>query len=146
MLSANIHILFIIYTIFLHICIVFYIQIQTREIKFDSKNTLQIINSICSLPKIFVFILSRGYKNEFKCKINFKENLDMNNYYEPIDNTLPKKCVLVCPPEKPYHNLYNYCSQSCNEGNYKYSLESKRINNKPVTLLDNNTLIVVKFP
>ena len=48
-------------------------------------NTLQIINSICSLPKIFVFILSRGYKNEFKCKINFKETLDMNEYYEPID-------------------------------------------------------------
>ena len=54
-------------------------------------------------------------------------------YYEPIDNTLPKKCVLVCPPEKPYHNLYNYCSQSCNEGNYKYSLESNKtcMNNCP---------------
>ena len=62
-------------------------------------NTLQIINSICSLPKIFVFILSRGYKNEFKCKINFKENLDMNNYYEPIDiNKKDKntKYKLIC--------------------------------------------------
>ena len=48
-------------------------------------NTLQIVNSICSLPKIFVFILSRGYKNEFKCKINFKEDLDMKYYYDPID-------------------------------------------------------------
>ena len=46
---------------------------------------------------------------------------------------MPKKCVLVCPPEKPYHNLYNYCSQSCNEGNYKYSLESNKtcMNNCP---------------
>lgn len=42
---------------------------------------------ICSLPEIFVFVMSRGRNAKFKCKINFTKEIDMNNFYYPIDNS-----------------------------------------------------------
>lgn len=66
-------------------CLHHYKEQEIIECAYCKANTLQVKNSICFLPKIFIFILSRGYKNEFKCKINFREELDMNEFYEPIN-------------------------------------------------------------
>ena len=43
-------------------------------------------NKFCVLPKILILVLSRGYHNKFNCRIKFNETLDMNNYYDPINN------------------------------------------------------------
>jgi ubiquitin C-terminal hydrolase len=50
------------------------------------KKTLYMQNKFCVLPKILILVLSRGYHNKFKCKIKFDKTLDMNDYYESIDN------------------------------------------------------------
>ena len=52
-------------------------------------------NKFCVLPKILILVLSRGYHNKFKCHIKFDETLDMNEYYESIDN------------EDDYSNVYS---------------------------------------
>ena len=46
--------------------------------------TLKVRKAICSLPNIFIFVLSRGFNIQFDCKIKFNEELDMKYYYEPI--------------------------------------------------------------
>lgn len=46
--------------------------------------TLKVRKAICSLPNIFIFVLSRGFNIQFDCKIKFNEELDMKFYYEPI--------------------------------------------------------------
>ena len=43
--------------------------------------------------------MGRGYHNKFKCEIEFKETLDMNNYFEPIDEKEKRKKTiyhLIC--------------------------------------------------
>lgn len=50
------------------------------------KKSLYMTNKFCVLPKILILVLSRGYHNKFKCRIKFKETLDMSNYYSPIND------------------------------------------------------------
>lgn len=50
------------------------------------KKSLYIKCKFCILPKILIFVLSRGYHNKFQCNIKFDETLDMNDYYEAIKN------------------------------------------------------------
>lgn len=45
----------------------------------------EIIKSICTLPKIFIFVMNRGKNAKFNCKIKIKKELDMSKYYNPID-------------------------------------------------------------
>ena len=51
------------------------------------QKTFQIRKVICSLPKILIFVLSRGHKVNFNCKIEYSNEIDMKNYYEPIENS-----------------------------------------------------------
>lgn len=51
---------------------------------YNKNPTLKVRKAICSLPKIFIFVLSRGFNIQFDCKIKFNEELDMKYYYEPI--------------------------------------------------------------
>ena len=50
------------------------------------KKTMEIKKKFCRLPKIFIFVFSRGINAKFKCNINFTSQLDFdNNYYDPIE-------------------------------------------------------------
>ena len=50
-----------------------------------NRPTLKVRKAICSLPKIFIFVLSRGFNIQFDCKIIFNEDLDMGKYYESVE-------------------------------------------------------------
>lgn len=52
---------------------------------YNNRPTLKVKKAICSLPEIFIFVLSRGFNIQFDCKINFNEELDMSKYYEPVE-------------------------------------------------------------
>jgi ubiquitin C-terminal hydrolase len=55
--------------------------------------------SICSLPEILIFVMSRGKNANFKCKINFPIEIDMSDFYEPINTkyrTYNTKYDLIC--------------------------------------------------
>ena len=49
--------------------------------------TLSTKKSFCKLPKIIIFVLSRGLNAKFTCKINFKDKIDMKRYYRPINES-----------------------------------------------------------
>lgn len=49
------------------------------------KKTMKISKKFCRLPNIFIFVLSRGINAKFKCNITFEEQLDLYNYYDPIE-------------------------------------------------------------
>ena len=72
-------------------CLRYYKRIQEMECPFCKNNscnrsTLKVKKAICSLPKIFIFVMSRGYNIQFDCKITFNEELDMSKFYEGIRN------------------------------------------------------------
>jgi ubiquitin C-terminal hydrolase len=58
---------------------------------FCKTKELKITKSICSLPDIFIFVMSRGKYAEFDCKISFPKEIDMEKYYIPINNTYKEK-------------------------------------------------------
>ncbi len=67
-------------------CLTYFIS--SEKIKCPSCNNkiyLTIKKSICKLPNIFIFVLSRGYNVKFDCKILYEIDLDMNDYYEPLN-------------------------------------------------------------
>ena len=66
-------------------CLNHYKWNEKIECPYCKDYTLIIKKTICSLPKIFIFVLSRGHNIKFDCKINFNENLDMNKYFDPIN-------------------------------------------------------------
>ena len=68
-------------------CLQYYKKEKTIECPYCKTNTLKIKKVICSLPKIFIFVLSRGHNIEFNCKIKFKNRIDMKSYYEPINRS-----------------------------------------------------------
>ena len=63
-----------------------YTSYKKIECRYCKKKSLYIKYKFCTLPKILILVLSRGYHNKFKCKIDFKETLDMNDYYESVDS------------------------------------------------------------
>jgi ubiquitin C-terminal hydrolase len=86
-------------TIHLEDCIARYIKEKMIECPECKMKSLKFKNIFCTLPKILIFVLSRGLNNNFKCKIKFKEDLDMNEYYEPITQDEAKKSTkykLIC--------------------------------------------------
>ena len=52
---------------------------------------LRVAKSICSLPDIFIFVMSRGKFAEFDCKISFQKEIDVGKYYIPINNVYKEK-------------------------------------------------------
>lgn len=68
-------------------CLESYSKEEIIVCPFCSIKTLKMKKYICSLPEIFVFVMSRGRNAKFKCKINFTKEIDMNNFYYPIDNS-----------------------------------------------------------
>ena len=66
-------------------CIFYYFEDEIINCAFCNTKRLEIKKSICSLPKIFIFVMSRGKNAQFDCKIKFTQEIDMKNYYTPID-------------------------------------------------------------
>ena len=66
-------------------CLNHYISEEKIKCPCCNTNTLLIRKSFCELPKIFIFVLSRGINAKFDCKINFKSKIDMKSYYKPIN-------------------------------------------------------------
>ena len=67
-------------------CLENYNKTEKINCPFCNTKTLAIKKSICSLPKIFIFVMSRGPNAKFKCKINFNKEIDMGKYYHPTDD------------------------------------------------------------
>jgi ubiquitin C-terminal hydrolase len=67
------------------------------ECPFCQEKSLYIQNIFCILPKILILVFSRGYHNKFKCQIKFNETLDMEDYYEAIneDENISTKYNLI---------------------------------------------------
>lgn len=62
-----------------------YTSFKKIECPYCEKKSLYIRNKFCTLPKILILVLSRGYHNKFKCEIKFGATLDMYDYYEPVN-------------------------------------------------------------
>ena len=78
-------------------CLQYYKKEKTIKCPYCKLNTLKIKKVICSLPKIFIFVLSRGHNIEFNCKIKFQDSIDMKSYYEPINKSdTNTKYKLIC--------------------------------------------------
>lgn len=58
-------------------------MINCPDCKIKQK-TMKTSKKFCRLPKIFIFVLSRGINAAFKCNITFQNQLDLSNYYDPI--------------------------------------------------------------
>lgn len=68
-------------------CLKNYNKEEILDCPFCKIQSLKIKKSICSLPNIFVFVMSRGKNAKFKCKIKFEKEIDMNNmnnFYQPV--------------------------------------------------------------
>ena len=66
-------------------CISHYFNNEMINCPFCKKEQLSIKKSICSLPNIFIFVMSRGKNAHFDCEIKFTKEIDLQNYYFPID-------------------------------------------------------------
>jgi ubiquitin carboxyl-terminal hydrolase 2/21 len=72
-------------------CLEEYVKEKIIECPSCKKNALSFRNIFCTLPEILILVLSRGYHNKFKCEIEFNETLNMNEYFEPINEIEKKK-------------------------------------------------------
>lgn len=80
-------------------CIFFYFKNEIINCPFCKTENLEIKKSICSLPNIFIFVMNRGKNAKFDCKIKFTEEIEMKDYYTPIDEKQKKKITeynLIC--------------------------------------------------
>ena len=78
-------------------CLQYYKMEKKMECPYCKSNDLNIKKVICSLPKIFIFVLSRGHNIEFNCKIKFTNEINMESYYEPINKKETNtKYKLIC--------------------------------------------------
>ena len=66
-------------------CLLSYNKIECTTCPYCKTKQLAIKKSICSLPNIFIFIMSRGKCAGYDCKISFPIEIDMANYFNPID-------------------------------------------------------------
>ena len=66
-------------------CLSHYIRKKTINCPFCNTKSLEIKKNICSLPKIFIFIMSRGKYCKFECVIDIKKEIviEMGKYYTP---------------------------------------------------------------
>ena len=86
-------------TISVEECLEQYVKEKIIECPSCNKKVLSFRNIFCTLPKILILVMGRGYHNKFKCEIEFQETLDMNNYFEPIDEKEKRKKTiynLIC--------------------------------------------------
>jgi ubiquitin carboxyl-terminal hydrolase 2/21 len=70
-------------------CLKNYNKEEIINCPFCKTKSLKMKKSICTLPNIFVFVMSRGKNAQFKCKIKFEKEIDvnhMNYFYQPISN------------------------------------------------------------
>jgi len=65
-------------------CLENYSKEERIKCPFCNTNTLKLKKMICSLPQIFIFVMSRGKDAKFKCKINFKKEIEMGKFYNPV--------------------------------------------------------------
>ena len=72
-------------------CLNHYISEEKMKCPCCNTKTLRIKKSFCELPKIIIFVLSRGLDAKFECKINFKNKLDMSKCYEPLNENRTNK-------------------------------------------------------
>jgi ubiquitin C-terminal hydrolase len=66
-------------------CFSYYIRKQIIKCPFCLKKSLEVKKNICSLPKIFIFVMSRGKYCKFDCEIDIKKEIaiNMKKYYTP---------------------------------------------------------------
>lgn len=66
-------------------CLSYYIRKETIECPFCLKKSLEVKKNICTLPKIFIFVMSRGKYCKFDCEIDIKKeiSIDLKKYYTP---------------------------------------------------------------
>ena len=87
------------YQISLHDCLLDYSKIESLNCPYCKTNNLKIRKTICTLPKYFIFIMSRGKYAGLNCEIKVEKELDMKKYYTPIDDKYKEKnCIydLLC--------------------------------------------------
>lgn len=80
-------------------CIFSYFKNEILVCPFCKVEKLEKKISICSLPKIFIFVMNRGKNAKFDCKINFTKEIDLKNYYlsmEEKQNNKNTKYNLIC--------------------------------------------------
>lgn len=69
-------------------CLIHYIMPETNDCpNCKQKKTMKITKKFCRLPKIFIFVLSRGINAKFKCNIRFTSQLNFSKYYDSIEET-----------------------------------------------------------
>ena len=68
-------------------CLKYYSLPEDINCPICKQKSFKIRKVICTLPKILIFVLSRGHKVKFNCKIEYSNDIDMKNYYEPIENS-----------------------------------------------------------
>ena len=119
-------------------------SVECKENQFAilSDNDEYICKDKCDSSTTFIYY----YKKERICRENCKQGdyiientneciescnqiLSNNTYYfyEPKDSSSQYKCVLKCPEEKPFVDIYNHCSESCPQYGYQYYLKSEKI-------------------
>ena len=69
-------------------CIFYYFKEEFINCPFCRYKNLEKKKSICLLPNIFIFVMNRGKNANFDCKIKFAKEIDLNNYYTPLDAKL----------------------------------------------------------
>lgn len=80
-------------------CIFYYFEKEIIDCPFCKALKLEIKRSICALPNIFIFVMSRGKNAKYDCQIKFKKEIDLQNWYIPIDEKLKGKNTkynLIC--------------------------------------------------
>ncbi len=80
-------------------CLKHYSKTEIIECPYCKTRTLNIKKTICTLPKIIIFVLRRGLNIKFDCKILYKSELDMKDFYEEIPglfNGINTKYQLCC--------------------------------------------------
>ena len=80
-------------------CLNIYFKNDILNCPFCKTNKLEKKKVICSLPNILIFVMNRGKYAKFDCKINFTKEIDLKDYYIPMEENLygnKTKYNLIC--------------------------------------------------
>ena len=109
---------------------------------FYNREALRIKKLICSLPEIFIFVMSKD-KND-KVKINFPLEINMQNFYKPVNKHYEihnTEYELICGTFKIENHNIAIC-KNYNDG-YYYSFNDTAVRAINVSeILDKNPYIL----
>jgi hypothetical protein len=80
-------------------CLDYYTSNEVIDCIKCKNHSLELTKKFCKLPKIFVFVLSRGLNANFNCTINFSPEIDLRKYYSPVKELYREKSTeynLIC--------------------------------------------------